>query len=170
MSINEHAAPKIAAIEEQPDYDERPARGSITTAIGAAIIPLFLGIFGSVVAFGLGLGSPSSPGPGLWPLVISAFLIVAAVAGLLHVKHDDDIEAWGQGLFTLGSGVISLFAYAALFPLIGFEIPTVLLLFFWIKVLGREGWRTAVSVSVITTVTVYALFILALGVNLPHLF
>jgi hypothetical protein len=66
--------------------------------------------------------------------------------------------------------VVSLLAYAALLPMIGFEIPTVLLLFFWIKILGREGWRSAVTVSLVATAVVYGLFVLLLAVPLPHLF
>jgi hypothetical protein len=36
-------------------------------------------------------------------------------------------------------------------------------------VLGGEPWRTTVAVSVGVTVVTYAVFILALGVALPHL-
>nr|WP_240898907.1 tripartite tricarboxylate transporter TctB family protein [Kocuria sediminis] len=129
-----------------------------------------LGVFGLVVSLGLGIGSPSAPGAGLWPFVISLCMIAAAGTALLRAKQDDDVEAFDRGILTVGLSVVSLLVYAGLLPLIGFEIPTVLLLFFWIKVLGKEGWRSAIVVSLVATVAVYGLFVLLLAVPIPHLF
>ncbi|GGG68562.1 hypothetical protein GCM10011374_36150 [Kocuria dechangensis] len=152
------------------EVEEQAERAGITTARLSALVPLVLGVFGVFVSFGLGVGSLSAPGAGLWPLVISLFMITASATALLKAKQDDDVEAFDRGILTVGLSVASLLAYASLLPLIGFEIPTLLLLFFWIKVLGKEGWRSAVTVSVVATAAVYALFILLLSVPLPHLF
>jgi putative tricarboxylic transport membrane protein len=152
------------AVEEQAE------RGGVITARLGTLVPLALGVFGVVVALGLGVGSLSAPGAGLWPLVISVVMIAAAGIALVRAKHDDDVEAFDGGIVTVGLSVASLVAYAALLPLVGFEIPTVLLLFFWMKVLGKEGWRSSVTVAVVATAVVYALFILLLAVPIPHLF
>ncbi len=152
------------------DIEEQAERGGVLTAALGALVPLALGVFGLVVAFGLGIGSLSAPGAGLWPLVISLVMITAAGTALLHVKRDDDVEAFDGGIVTVAMCVGSLLAYAALLPLVGFEIPTALLLFFWIKILGKEGWRPAVTVSIVATIVVYVLFILLLAVPIPHLF
>jgi putative tricarboxylic transport membrane protein len=64
---------------------------------------------------------------------------------------------------------VSLVAYTAVIGAVGFELPTAILLAFWLRVLGGEPWRTTVAVSVGVTVVTYAVFILALGVALPHL-
>jgi putative tricarboxylic transport membrane protein len=150
--------------------EEEPERGGVITAALGALVPLLLGVFGLVVAFGLGIGSLGAPGAGLWPLVISLMMIAAAGTALVRAKHDNDVESFDRGVFTVALSVATLLAYAALLPVVGFEIPTVLLLFFWIKVLGKEGWRSAVTVSIAATVVVYALFILLLTVPIPHLF
>ncbi|WP_236865318.1 tripartite tricarboxylate transporter TctB family protein [Brevibacterium daeguense] len=158
------AAPSTAA------EADRPPRGGLATALFAVAGPLALGLFGIVLSLQLGLGELNSPGPGLWPLIISVFLTVMSAAGVFSFKRDTDVEAWGSGYLRIGLGLVSLVAYALLFERIGFEIPTLLLLFFWIKVLGREGWRTAIVVSTVATAAAYGLFILALRVNIPHLF
>jgi hypothetical protein len=161
------------APEEQDDgleFEEEAARGGVTTARLGALVPLVLGVFGAVVSFGLGVGSLSDPGAGLWPLVISLIMITASVMALLKAKQDDDVEAFDHGILTVGLSVVSLLVYATLLPMIGFEIPTVLLLLFWIKILGKEGWRSAITVSLVATVVVYGLFVLLLSVPLPHLF
>ncbi|WP_156270525.1 tripartite tricarboxylate transporter TctB family protein [Kocuria sediminis] len=156
--------------EHELEFEEEAPRGGVTTARLGALVPLALGVFGLVVSLGLGIGSPSAPGAGLWPFVISLCMIAAAGTALLRAKQDDDVEAFDRGILTVGLSVVSLLVYAGLLPLIGFEIPTVLLLFFWIKVLGKEGWRSAIVVSLVATVAVYGLFVLLLAVPIPHLF
>jgi putative tricarboxylic transport membrane protein len=152
------------------EVEERAERGGVVTAALGALVPLIFGVFGLIVALGLGVGSLSAPGAGLWPLVISLVMITAAGTALVRAKHDEDVEAFDGGILTVVFSVGSLLAYAALLPVIGFEIPTVLLLFFWIKILGKEGWRPAVTVSIVATVVVYVLFVLLLAVPIPHLF
>ncbi|MEX5297387.1 tripartite tricarboxylate transporter TctB family protein [Kocuria sp. CPCC 205292] len=156
--------------ENDVEFEEEPARGGATTARLGALVPLVLGVAGAVVAFGLGIGSLSDPGAGLWPFAISLAMVAASVIALLRAKQDDDVEAFDGGVLPVALSVASLLVYAGLLPVIGFEIPTVLLLVFWIRVLGKEGWRPAVTVAVVATVAVYALFVLVFAVPIPHLF
>ncbi|MGQ1798684.1 tripartite tricarboxylate transporter TctB family protein [Kocuria oceani] len=156
--------------EHELEFEEEVPRAGVLTARLGALVPLALGVFGAVVSFGLGLGSLSDPGAGLWPFAISVAMVAASVIALLRAKQDDDVEAFDRGILPVALSVASLIVYAALLPVIGFEIPTVLLLVFWIKVLGKEGWRSAVTVAVVATVAVYALFVLLFAVPIPHLF
>lgn len=156
--------------DDDLDFEEEAPRGGVTTARLGALVPLALGVFGAVASFGLGLGALSDPGAGLWPFAISLAMIAASVIALLKARQDDDVEAFDRGIVPVALSVVSLLVYAALLPVIGFEIPTVLLLVFWIKILGKEGWRPAVTVAVVATVAVYALFILLFAVPIPHLF
>jgi hypothetical protein len=59
--------------------------------------------------------------------------------------------------------------FVLLVPRIGFEIPSVLVLALWLKVLGRESWLTTAVVSVTTTAVLYLLFVILLGTPLPRL-
>ncbi len=125
---------------------------------------------GIAVAFGardLGVGSLTDPGPGLWPLVVSAVLVITGA--VVAARPGDDAEAIGRDAWTVVVACVTLVAYTAVIRVVGFELPTIALLAVWMRVFGGEPWRTTVAVSVGVTVVVYLVFILALGVALPHL-
>ena len=65
--------------------------------------------------------------------------------------------------------VATMAAFVAVIGTIGFEIPTAVLAFVWLRFLGREGWRTSIAVSIGATVVFYLLFVGALDVSIPHL-
>ena len=57
-----------------------------------------------------------------------------------------------------------------LMPMIGFEVPALLLCLIWMKFLGGETWRGAIIYSLLVVAAFYGIFILALGTSIPHLF
>jgi putative tricarboxylic transport membrane protein len=132
----------------------------------AGLAALAVGIAAALGARDLGPGSLTDPGPGLWPLVVSAVLVITGAA--VAVRPGDDAEPIGRDAWAVVVACLSLVAYTAVISAVGFELPTIVLLAFWLRVLGGERWRTTVAVSVGVTVVVYAVFILALGVALPH--
>lgn len=137
------------------------ARVGVLTLLG-------IGALAAVFSYGLGLGSPAKPGPGMWPFVVSIAMLVFGVV-LLVRPEPDAVEPLDRNMLLVGAGALSLAVYSWLFEVLGFEIPTVLLLLLWLKVFGRDSWRTTITVALVTTVVVYLLFIVALGVSLPHL-
>jgi len=138
-----------------------------TQARVGALTALAVGLLAGWQADRLGVGSLTDPGPGLWPLIVSVVLVLTGAA--VALRPGDDAEPIGREAWIVVLGCISLVAYTLLFEVVGFEIPTIALLVFWLKVLGEEPWRTAVTVAVVATAAVYAVFLLALGVALPHL-
>ena len=58
----------------------------------------------------------------------------------------------------------------ALMPLIGFELPALVLCVIWMRVLGGETWRSTLVVSAAVVIAFYAIFVLALNTSIPHLF
>jgi putative tricarboxylic transport membrane protein len=133
----------------------------------AGLAALAVGIAAALGARDLGLGSLTDPGPGLWPLVVSGVLVIAGAA--VAVRPGDDAEAIGRDAWTVVVACATLVAYTAVIGVVGFELPTVVLLAFWLRVFGAESWRMTFAVSVGATAVVYAVFVLALGVALPHL-
>jgi putative tricarboxylic transport membrane protein len=133
----------------------------------AGLAAVAVGIAAALGARDLGVGSLTDPGPGLWPLVVSAVLVITGA--VVAVRPGDDAEAIGRDAWVVVVACLSLVAYTAVIRVVGFELPTVVLLAFWMRVFGGEPWRTTIAVSVGVTVVVYAVFILALGVALPHL-
>ena len=138
-----------------------------TQARAGALTALAVGLLAGWQARRLGVGSLTDPGPGLWPLIVSVVLVLTGAA--VALRPGDDAEPIGREAWIVVLGCVSLVAYTLLIEVIGFEIPTIALLVFWLKVLGEEPWRTSLTVAVGATVAVYAVFILALGVALPHL-
>lgn len=137
-----------------------------TQARVGALTALAVGVLAGWQAQRLGVGSLTAPGPGLWPLIVSVVLVLTGAAVALR---PGDAEVIGREAWIVVLGCLSLVAYTLLFEVVGFEIPTIALLVFWLKVLGGDTWRTAVTVAVGATVSVYLVFIFALGVALPHL-
>jgi putative tricarboxylic transport membrane protein len=133
----------------------------------AGLAAVAVGIAAALGARDLGVGSLTDPGPGLWPLVVSAVLVITGAA--VAVRPGDDAEAIGRDAWTVVVACLTLLAYTAVIRVVGFELPTIALLAVWMRLFGGEPWRTTVAVSVGVTVVVYVVFILALGVALPHL-
>lgn len=133
----------------------------------AGIIVAAVGLAALVLGWGLGFGSLTDPGPGLWPAIVSVVLVVTGV--VIAIRRPDDTEPFTRQVVAVLLAAASLAGYAAVIEYVGFEIPTVVLLALWLRFLGSEGWRVTAVVSVVATACAYGLFISLLGVPLPHL-
>ncbi|MET9965861.1 tripartite tricarboxylate transporter TctB family protein [Streptomyces sp. NPDC006356] len=155
---------------DEPSDDIRPpAAGTVTNLVTAAVVVL-LGGAALIGALSLGIGSPSKPGPGTWPALVSAALIVLGVLLAAAARRTDDAEQFTRTSLPVIVAVGTMVAYVAVIGVIGFEIPTALLAFFWLRILGRERVRTSIVVSLGATCAFYVLFVGALKVTIPHLF
>ncbi|MFB6724263.1 tripartite tricarboxylate transporter TctB family protein [Kribbella sp. NPDC056345] len=137
--------------------------------LGAAGVAGAIGVFGLIGSVALGLGRLTAPGPGLWPFTVSVVITVLAVVLALTGRHGTDTEGFTGASVQTAIAVLSLVVFAALLPLIGFEIPSLLLVFVWTRFLGRERWVSSVAVSVGTVVAFYVLFVMVLEIPLPRL-
>jgi putative tricarboxylic transport membrane protein len=150
-----------------PMHEDIPRAGPWAPFV-AALAPLALGVAALLMSLQLGFGSFTEPGAGLWPTVLSVALIVGSVV-VLVIRPRDDCESFTSTMPVIILGIVSLLGFALLFQRVGFEIPTLAVLVLWLKVIGRESWRTTAIVAVGTTIALYLVFILALRVNIPHL-
>lgn len=151
------------------EADSPPPSGPIAN-IGASLVAVGIGVTGMLLALGLGLGSPAQPGAGTWPFVISLVITVLALAQLVTGRRGGvDGEKFSPLSRMAAFGLLTLLAMVWLMPIIGFEIPALLLCFVWMKFLGGETWRSATLYSVLVVVAFYAIFILGLGTSIPHL-
>lgn len=149
--------------------DERPPAGGPAYQLVAALVVLVLGAAAAWLAHGYGLGSLRRPGPGLWPFVVSLLIVVLGVVLLLRGRALDDAERFTRASLLVVVGAATFLALGALLPVVGFEIPAVLLGIVWLRFLGGESWRSTIVVSVLTTAAFYVLFLYALSIPLPHL-
>ncbi|WP_313811374.1 tripartite tricarboxylate transporter TctB family protein [Glutamicibacter sp.] len=150
---------------------EAPEKAGPVANLMSSLVILGLGIFGMVLSLKLGLGTPDQPDSGTWPFVISLIASVMAVVQLLVGRRGgQDGERFSVLSWYSLVGFGTLILMVVLTPLIGFEIPSLLLCFIWMRWLGGETWRSAVVYSVMVVVVFYLLFILAFGTSIPRLF
>ncbi|MHA7247472.1 tripartite tricarboxylate transporter TctB family protein [Arthrobacter tecti] len=150
---------------------ESPPPAGPVANLAASLVAAGVGVTGMVIAVGLSLGTPGYPSPGTWPFIIGLVITVLAFAQLLVGRRGGvDGEKFSPLSRMAGFGFVTLLAMVALMPVIGFEIPSLLLCFVWMKFLGGETWRSATIYSVVVVAAFYAIFILALGTSIPHLF
>lgn len=146
-----------------------PPAGGLANLL-ASLVTLAMGCAGVILSLRLGLGTGTTPGPGLFPFSVALIAAVLSLVQIVIGRRGGQGEKFTHGSWTVLFGFASLLAFVALMPLIGFEIPSLLLSFLWMKVLGGETWRSAILYTVIVVVAFYAIFILALSTNIPHLF
>ncbi|WP_436326948.1 tripartite tricarboxylate transporter TctB family protein [Brevibacterium sp. FAM 27836] len=150
--------------EEAPE----PA-GGIANLVACALTLAF-GIAGMVLSWNLSLGSLTDPAPGFFPFVVSLITAILSAAQIVLGRRGGDGEKFSRYSATVVWGVISLLAFVTVLPLVGFEIPALLLSFVWMKWLGGESWRSAILYSTLTVAAFYLIFVVALRTQLPHLF
>jgi putative tricarboxylic transport membrane protein len=87
-----------------------------------------------------------------------------------RIRRTDDAERFTRSALLVLAAVASMAVFVAVVDTIGFEIPTAVLAFVWLRLLGRERWRTSIVISIGVTVALYLLFVAAFDVSIPHLF
>jgi putative tricarboxylic transport membrane protein len=132
-----------------------------------------LALFALVQAAGLEIGPPTRPGPGFFPVVLAAALLVVALA-ILGVAWRAPAASPSEApatertdprklLATLGAFA----AYVMVFERFGFLLATVALLAFLFGRLGGYHWLVALGAAVVIAVAAYAVFDVWLQVRLP---
>ncbi len=137
---------------------------------------LFLGLLSigtCIMAYRLGLGTGSSPGPGFAAFGIGFLLglmsIYLCLKGVFQAIWDHGkMEAvkelpWKKPVLIL----VILVGYGVFFNFLGFSISTFLLMMLLVWGVGRQRLWLALTVSFLTVASAYILFVVALGVPLP---
>jgi hypothetical protein len=126
-----------------------------------------------IMAYRLGLGSGSSPGPGFAAFGIASLLglmsvylfVKALIQSLREGKRPEEVPriAWSKPMLIL----VTLAGYGMFLNTLGFPFCTLLLMMLLVCVFGRQRLRLAVTVSILTVFSSYALFVMGLGLPLP---
>lgn len=159
----------IHEVEEIEHENRPPAAGVLGNAVTALVV-VGLGVAALIGSLSLGAGSASEPGPGTWPLLVSAVLTVLGVVLLATVRQSHDAERFTSTAWLVVAGLATMVVFVAVIEVIGFEIPAALLCFVWLRFLGRESWRASIVTSLGVVVAFYLVFVAALAVPIPHLF
>lgn len=163
----------LAEIQAEVAHDleeERPPAGGPAYQVVGALVALVVGIGGAVLSYGYGLGTLRQPGAGMWPFIVSIAITAMAAALLVVGRGLTDSEKFTRSSMLPAVGLVTFIGLALLMPVIGFEIPSLLLCVVWLRFLGGESWRSTIITSVATVAAFYFLFLYGLRIPLPHLF
>ncbi len=142
-------------------------RGKKIDVIGSLLF-ICAGVWVSVVAVRLHLGSPTEPGPGFFPFlggasltVISLFLLLESLWG-----RSTGAESFGgiRRPLTMYAGCV---AYVAVINIAGFVIATTALSVIVLRMLGRKKWWMDAGTGLVFSLGSYFLFAKILDVPLP---
>ena len=135
----------------------------ICAAIGAFLIILAAG-YPTAADYGTGV-----PGPGLWPIVISAVML--AMAALLAIKSikmpaekNVNVPMWNEGTKRVYITMGILFAYVAVLEFLGFIIATTIMEAIFIHWFAKKKPVFTVLISVVVTLVIYVVFQYVLNV------
>ena len=153
----------------QWEDEKPPAAGALANAASSLVV-LGVGAGALGLSVAMGLGTPAAPQPGLWPFMISCVMVVLGLFQLIIGRHNRDAEKFTRMSMAPLTGLVTLAAMVALMPVIGFELPALVLCVIWMRFLGGETWRSTLLVSAIVVAAFYGIFVLALNTSIPHLF
>ena len=153
----------------QWEEEKPPAAGPLANAASSLVV-LGIGVGSLVLSVAMGLGTPEAPQPGLWPFLVSCVMVALALFQLVAGRHNRDAEKFTRMSMAPVTGLVTLAAMVSLMPVIGFELPALVLCIVWMRFLGGETWRSTLLVSAVVVVSFYGIFVLALNTSIPHLF
>jgi len=136
---------------------------AICAVIGVLLIGLAAG-YPTAADYGTGV-----PGPGLWPIVISAVML--AMAALLVMKSlkmapekNTEVPLWNEGTKRVYITMGILFAYVALLEFLGFIIATTVMEAIFIQWFAKKKPWITVILALAITLVIYCVFQYVLNV------
>ncbi|WP_346925759.1 tripartite tricarboxylate transporter TctB family protein [uncultured Arthrobacter sp.] len=164
--LDELTPEKLAAEWEE---EKPPAAGPLANAASSLVV-IAVGLGALALSVAMGLGTLAAPQPGLWPFMISCVMVALGVFQVVAGRHNRDAEKFTRMSMAPLTGLVTLALMVALMPVIGFELPALVLCVIWMRFLGGETWRSTLLVSALVVAAFYGIFVLALNTSIPHLF
>jgi putative tricarboxylic transport membrane protein len=155
---------------EEVEHEFRPPLAGRVTDVLVAVVVVGLGVAALLGSLALGVGSARTPDTGTWPLLVSIVLVALGLGLLALAGRTRDAERFTGASGLVLAGLATMVGFVAVVAVIGFEIPSALLMFVWLRFLGGESWRTSVITSLATVVAFYVVFVGLLSVPIPHMF
>ena len=139
---------------------------------------LAVGIGYEVMALSMPVGGFGSPGPGLFPMLVGAALILTAAACLVQnlvstkpaAASIDQAAPPEKAAIEHGKAwllVAALILYVVALKPIGFPVALTLLLMASVRIFGYRNWLRNLAISLLMTTIAYVVFIVWLKVPLP---
>lgn len=135
------------------------------------LVSLFIVLLGGVflwMSLQLPLGTFQAPGAGMWPVLVSGFLIATAIFVLFTERDGADYEGLTKRSIVSVLGFVWIGAFVVMFTLIGLTLSSLIFSLVWLKFFARESWRFTLIATVVFTVAFVVIFPVLLGVPTPH--
>jgi putative tricarboxylic transport membrane protein len=137
----------------------------MTAEFAAGLTGLAAGLSVMAGSIRLGIGSPTTPGPGLYPLLVG--ITLAATSALLSARARHGIEQVRRSSEATPLGLLAAMTlYAALFEPLGHVLATSAVAVAILKLNG-VSWLRSIIVSTIVATTTHLVFSVLLNVELP---
>lgn len=133
------------------------------------VVPGLLTVVGVVqiaLSIRIGIGELRTPGPGLWPAVTGAALVVAASFGFFRDRVAD-YERWTKRSLLIVVGIALVGLYIPFMLTVGFLAASAILTTIWLRYFSGEKWTVSIFLGVSAAAMMYGIFDLLLGVPLP---
>lgn len=125
-----------------------------------------VGLAAAAWAVGFGFGAVDAPGPGFWPALLGAILVVGAVVFALR-DRDQKEESVTADLGLVAVMLLAIVAYILLFAHVHFLVAAPLLLVGTQYLAGSRNVFAILLTSVLGTAGAWVLFFQILNVSLP---
>lgn len=144
----------------------RPAIVTVA-ALGAVLAVLYL-----LEALRYGRGTLDDPGPGLYPLVVGALLLLGSIGAAVEVvvAPSGDAVAWpvGAARGRMIALVAASLGYVLLLPYIGHPLAGTVVTLVALELMGQRGWPLKIGLALAVGLGSHYLFAVVLGVPLPR--
>ncbi|MBT0771680.1 tripartite tricarboxylate transporter TctB family protein [Kineosporia sp. J2-2] len=150
------------------DAPGAPPAGPLT-GLALAVGVTALGVATVIGSLALGAGTPARPDSGTWPLLVGLALCALGAVLAVRFRRPDGAEAFTRASWPVAAGLATTAGFVSVIGTIGFEVPSFALMVFWLRVLGRESWRSTLLVAPAAVAALYLVFVAALAVPIPHL-
>jgi putative tricarboxylic transport membrane protein len=134
------------------------------------LVVFFLGAAIFWFGRGLSIGTLRAPGPGFFPILIAAVLVVLSLFLMIGggKRESEEDAASAPAIIRILVLFAALVTYFLLLEYLGFVVVSFLLMFFLFLWVGRQRWHVAFLSAAICIVLAYVLFEILLKSNLPR--
>jgi putative tricarboxylic transport membrane protein len=149
--------------------EQRAAKKVRRSVLAGQLVLTAVGTYVLAESAGLGLWNELGPGPGFFPCVMGAALVLLSLVWFLQERSGIQVAAAPEAAdpSQIRAVVLSLLVLAASLPFIGFQAGVFLFLMYHLRLRARTSWPKSLVISLLGSVGVYYLFTLGLNVSLP---
>lgn len=138
----------------------------------AGLVFAIFGLATGVYSFtALKIGTISQPGPGMFPLICGAGIVVMCLLWLFRNRNvcNSSEPLWSKMNWVRPVlAVATMIVYASLMEELGYVLSTLLFLITWQILIEREKWRKTAIIAIVGTISMYVIFVYLLKVALPE--